>query len=85
MNVTESMARSASEGGAGFFDGGQAVAGSGDVSGDPQHIELVSFESARVVIQDCDLGANVDCSAEQLHEFAVMGTVLVSALRHIER
>lgn len=27
-----------------------------------------------------DLGANVDCSAEQLYQFAVMGSVLVSAV-----
>lgn len=31
-----------------------------------------------------DLGANVDCSAEHLLQFAVMGSALVSALRDIE-
>jgi glycerol-3-phosphate acyltransferase PlsX len=34
--------------------------------------------------QMLDLGANVDCTAEQLFQFAVMGSVLVSALKHIE-
>jgi glycerol-3-phosphate acyltransferase PlsX len=32
-----------------------------------------------------DLGANVNCSAEQLLQFAVMGTALVSAVDHVER
>jgi glycerol-3-phosphate acyltransferase PlsX len=32
-----------------------------------------------------DLGANVDSSAENLFEFAVMGSVLTSAVDHIER
>ena len=32
-----------------------------------------------------DLGANVDCTAEHLLQFAVMGSCLVSALEHIER
>ncbi len=32
-----------------------------------------------------DLGANVDCSAEHLLQFALMGSTLVSALEHIER
>jgi phosphate acyltransferase len=32
-----------------------------------------------------DLGANVDCSAEHLLQFAVMGASLVSAVDHIER
>ena len=32
-----------------------------------------------------DLGANADCSAEQLVQFAVMGSALVSALNGIER
>ncbi|OAJ33771.1 phosphate acyltransferase PlsX [Piscirickettsia salmonis] len=31
-----------------------------------------------------DLGANVDCTADHLHEFAVMGSVLVSAVRGIK-
>ncbi len=32
-----------------------------------------------------DLGANVDCSAENLLQFAIMGSVLVSAVEHKER
>lgn len=32
-----------------------------------------------------DLGANVDCTAEHLLQFAVMGSCLVSALEHVER
>ena len=32
-----------------------------------------------------DLGANVDCSAEHLLQFGVMGASLVAAIEHIER
>jgi phosphate acyltransferase len=32
-----------------------------------------------------DLGANVDCSAEHLRQFGVMGAMLVSALEHRDR
>jgi glycerol-3-phosphate acyltransferase PlsX len=32
-----------------------------------------------------DLGANVDCTAEHLRQFGVMGSLLVSALEHRER
>ena len=32
-----------------------------------------------------DLGANIDCSAEQLFQFAVMGSVLVTALENKPR
>ncbi len=32
-----------------------------------------------------DLGANVDCDAEHLYQFAVMGSELVSAVDHIDR
>jgi glycerol-3-phosphate acyltransferase PlsX len=32
-----------------------------------------------------DLGANVDCQAEHLQQFAIMGSLLVSALEHKER
>jgi glycerol-3-phosphate acyltransferase PlsX len=32
-----------------------------------------------------DLGANVDCTAEHLLQFAVMGSALVSAVDHLER
>ena len=32
-----------------------------------------------------DLGANVDCSAEHLLQFALMGSMLVNAVDHIER
>lgn len=31
-----------------------------------------------------DLGANVDCTAEHLLQFAVMGSALVSVLRHVD-
>ncbi|MFN5700517.1 MAG: phosphate acyltransferase, partial [Betaproteobacteria bacterium] len=31
-----------------------------------------------------DLGANVDCTEQHLLQFAVMGSALVSALRHVE-
>ncbi len=31
-----------------------------------------------------DLGANVDCSAEQLYQFALMGSALVAAVDHIK-
>jgi len=39
----------------------------------------------RGVTTALDLGANVNCSAEQLVQFAVMGSALVSAVRGIER
>lgn len=32
-----------------------------------------------------DLGANVDCEPHHLHQFAIMGSVLVSAMEDIER
>ena len=32
-----------------------------------------------------DLGANADCTAEQLHQFAVMGSVMVQAVDHVDR
>jgi glycerol-3-phosphate acyltransferase PlsX len=32
-----------------------------------------------------DLGANVNCSPDQLLQFAVMGTALVAAMEHVER
>ena len=32
-----------------------------------------------------DLGANVDCEPHHLHQFAIMGSVLVSAMERIER
>jgi glycerol-3-phosphate acyltransferase PlsX len=32
-----------------------------------------------------DLGANVDCSAEHLLQFGIMGAMLVSAVDHVER
>jgi glycerol-3-phosphate acyltransferase PlsX len=32
-----------------------------------------------------DLGANVDCTAEHLQQFGVMGSCLVSAVEHVER
>jgi len=39
----------------------------------------------RGVTTALDLGANVNCSAEQLLQFAVMGSALVSAVRAIDR
>jgi phosphate acyltransferase len=41
--------------------------------------------TARGHIYVLDLGANVDCSAEHLLQFGVMGALLVSALEHRER
>lgn len=32
-----------------------------------------------------DLGANLDCSAEHLHQFAVMGSILASAVDNVDR
>ena len=32
-----------------------------------------------------DLGANVDCEPHHLHQFAIMGSVMVSAMENIER
>jgi glycerol-3-phosphate acyltransferase PlsX len=32
-----------------------------------------------------DLGANVDCTADHLLQFGIMGSLLVSALEHVER
>ena len=32
-----------------------------------------------------DLGANVDCTAEHLMQFGIMGAMLVSAVEHVER
>ncbi len=32
-----------------------------------------------------DLGANVDCTAEHLQQFAIMGSILASAVDHLER
>ncbi|MFO1309732.1 MAG: phosphate acyltransferase PlsX [Burkholderiales bacterium] len=37
------------------------------------------------VVTMLDLGANVNCTPEQLVQFAVMGSALVSAVDHIER
>lgn len=37
------------------------------------------------IVTMLDLGANVNCSAEQLVQFAAMGSALVSAVDHIER
>jgi glycerol-3-phosphate acyltransferase PlsX len=37
------------------------------------------------VVTMLDLGANVNCSPEQLVQFAAMGSALVSAVEHIER
>ena len=40
---------------------------------------------AKTSVHMLDLGANVDCSAEHLFQFAVMGSILVSAIHKIER
>lgn len=37
------------------------------------------------VVTMLDLGANVNCTSEQLVQFAAMGSALVSAVEHIER
>ena len=43
---------------------------------------LYPMPSKDRVVSVLDLGANLDCSAEQLFQFAVMGSVLVSALEN---
>jgi glycerol-3-phosphate acyltransferase PlsX len=40
---------------------------------------------ARTSVHMLDLGANVDCSAEHLFQFAVMGSILVSAVNKLQR
>ena len=42
------------------------------------------FPTARGHVYMLDLGANVDCTAEHLLQFGVMGSLLVSALEHRE-
>ena len=44
-----------------------------------------NLPSVRGHVHVLDLGANVDCTAEQLVQFAIMGSVLVSALEGKER
>jgi len=46
---------------------------------------ISSMPSVAGVTHMLDLGANVDCSAEQLFQFAVMGSELVRAMQGIER
>jgi glycerol-3-phosphate acyltransferase PlsX len=43
------------------------------------------FPTVRGHVYILDLGANVDCQAEHLRQFGVMGALLVSALEHRER
>lgn len=43
------------------------------------------FPTMRGHIYILDLGANVDCQAEHLRQFGIMGSLLVSALEHRER
>ena len=43
------------------------------------------FPTVRGHIYMLDLGANVDCQAEHLLQFGIMGSLLVSALEHRER
>ena len=45
--------------------------------------QLPTREGGAVTV--LDLGANVNCSPEQLLQFAVMGTALVAAMEHVER
>jgi glycerol-3-phosphate acyltransferase PlsX len=42
------------------------------------------FPSQKGMTYILDLGANADCTAEQLLQFAVMGSMLVSCVEHIE-
>lgn len=44
-----------------------------------------NLPSVRGHVHVLDLGANVDCTAEQLVQFAIMGSILVSALEGKER
>lgn len=39
---------------------------------------VVAMPTAKGIVQMLDLGANVDCTPEQLFQFAIMGSVLVS-------
>jgi glycerol-3-phosphate acyltransferase PlsX len=48
----------------------------------PAIMTLVPAEAGRTWM--LDLGANVDCSAEHLYQFAVMGSVLVNAVEGVE-
>ena len=41
---------------------------------------VTAVPTARGVCHLLDLGANVDCSAEQLYQFAVMGAVAAESL-----
>jgi phosphate acyltransferase len=43
------------------------------------------FPTVRGHVYILDLGANVDCQAEHLRQFGIMGAMLVSALEHKER
>jgi len=46
---------------------------------------LFPLPSMRGPVHMLDLGANVDCQAEHLFQFAVMGSILVQALGHTAR
>ena len=48
-----------------------------------EHALLLAANGAKVVVND--LGANVDCTPEQLMQFGIMGAMLVSAVEHKER
>lgn len=39
---------------------------------------VVAMPTAKGIVQMLDLGANVDCTANQLFQFAIMGSILVS-------
>jgi len=47
----------------------------------PAIISALPTESGHTRV--VDLGANVDCSADQLYQFALMGSAMVSAIDHI--
>jgi len=49
----------------------------------PAIISTLPTESGHVRV--VDLGANVDCSAEQLYQFALMGSAMASAVDHIHQ
>ena len=48
----------------------------------PAIVNVLPARSGRVYV--LDLGANVDCTAEHLLQFGIMGSQLVSALEHRE-
>lgn len=51
----------------------------------PALIALVPTYGTKRSVRVLDLGANVDCCADHLYQFAVMGSILVSAVEGIEK